>query len=98
MDWASIILALFEAIRQCIEDRKDREAVERGLNKPGLRMAGQIRRVLRMEGLHGHELRMAVQDAMDELQSMTPLEIEELVTDAMDAAPSTIHVSTQKGN
>ena len=96
MDWTVIILGLFEAIRQCIADRQNRDIVERRLATPGLREAGAIRRVLRKEGLRGGDLHNATQDAMDELQSMTAVEVEELVTDALNEDSNTIHVSTKR--
>ncbi len=83
MDYVSLIFAFLEAIRKCIEER-NREVVERELNAGGLRIAGVVRRTLRREGLRGSALREQTHEMMDELAAMEPVDIEDLVDDALE--------------
>ncbi len=83
MDYMSLILAFLDAIRECIANR-DRETVERALNAGGARIAGPVRRALRRQGLRGAKLREETQAVMEELAAMGPLDIEDLVDDALE--------------
>ncbi len=86
MDWSMLILAFLDAIRECIENR-DRETVERELQRGGARVAGPIRRTLRRGGLRGSALRHETHAVMDELAAMEPVDIEDLVDDALEDTP-----------
>ncbi len=83
MDWTTFIFAILEWIRECIAER-NRESVERDLNRGGARIAGPIRRVLRKQGLRGRALREETHAVMDELAAMQPVDIEDLVDDALE--------------
>ena len=85
MNWASLIVVLIDAIRECIQNR-DRDDVKRGLRDPGAREAWAIRRVLRKEThARGIGLITATRDALRCLHEMGPEEVEELMCEAEDS-------------
>ncbi|NQU11864.1 hypothetical protein HQ590_13805 [bacterium] len=82
MDWATLILAVIDAIKECLENR-DRNQVEAGLHRPGMREAWALRKILRRdEGLRGRALHAAVRDGMDYLADMDSAEIGALCDEA----------------
>lgn len=80
MDWSVLIVALFDALVECLKERR-REKVEAGLNDPGFREAFVLRRLLRDQGLRGRALRTAIDDGMVYLESMTAEDIACLLDD-----------------
>ncbi len=80
MEWVMLIEMIIKAIQECRENRTD-AAITAGLNEPGLLEYFACRRVARRElGLHGAPLRRKAREGMKELQSLTPAEVQMLVS------------------
>jgi hypothetical protein len=83
VSWEILIPLILEIIRDCVENR-DRASVEARLNKPGVREAWALRKLLRKEeGLRGQELHATVREGMDYLADMDAEEIGALVAEAI---------------
>ena len=82
MYYSEFIMALFEALVKCLEERR-REDVEMALQNPGFRERRVACRLLRDQGFHGSDLRREVDEAMAYLADQDAEDISCLIDDAL---------------
>ena len=84
MDWVVIIDIFLKVISECMKKRS-RESIVEGLQNPGLVEILVIWNVLRGKGLRGRNLRDAIKECLNGLESMSNSEIADFVNEAEEA-------------
>jgi len=81
MDWIMILTMLMEMLQKCQENRTP-EAIEAGLNNPGIRERLALRAAIKEKlGLRGSALREKVAEGMDELRGIGPEGVSDLMAE-----------------
>ncbi len=83
MEWVAIADMIFKMIQQCQENRS-REAIVAGMISPGPREVLALRRILKGEGHRRKELKKLVAEGIQYLVSMSAVEVEEMVAEALE--------------
>ena len=85
MEWVLLIEMIIKAIQECREARTDPDILA-GLNNPGPLEYFAAKRIIRREWrLRGKKLRKKARQAIVELQSLNPAEVEMLMSGDIEA-------------